>query len=146
MTEKNILEISGKLSADPDLTERKFMIKDVTDAPHPFSFPAELDPVMKKWKAGYYLTVTYDSETRMAKNVTYWQEGKEEWAKAHQNQGGSKGKSRNERAIILQCCLKVAADVWISDSDKTLKYEDVMVKITGEAIKAAGEIFKAAGV
>ena len=70
-----------------------------------------------------------------------------------QHKGGFGSKSyqpRNERAIILECCLKVAADVrvtaWASPLVSRAEYQVIMAEITTEAIKAAKELCKEAGV
>jgi hypothetical protein len=61
---------------------------------------------------------------------------------------GWKGQPHNDRAIIMQCALKVAADVWIAGrpQDEILKFENEMKEITKEAIKAGDALCNAAGV
>jgi hypothetical protein len=100
------ITLSGKLDKIDPAT-RTFTIKDVQDAAHPFNWPAVLDVVMKKWQPGYYLTVKFNPDTYDVNNVSYWQEGKEEWAKTHK--GGAGGRSfvpRNEKIIVCQTVYK----------------------------------------
>ena len=79
-----------------------------------------------------------------------------------QKKGGKQYAPRNEKAIILRCCLKVAADVWNAPFDKValvsnedmpkskekgrIVYEEIMTKITAEAIRASKELCREAGV
>ena len=134
-------ELKGKVTII-SMEKRQITLKDTDGILHPFTWTEPLDVVMRKWKEGYYLAVKHDGD--ILKNASYWQEGKDAFPKM---QGaGYKGQPRNERAIILQTCMKVAADVWIAGSDKSLKYEEVMTKITTEAIRAAKELCKEAGV
>jgi len=135
-----------------DAPTRTFKMKDIDGTEHPFKWTEPLDVVMMKhgeakWKVGYYLTVVYNPDTHAVKNVTYWNEGKDKFPK-DQKGGGKSYTPRNERVIVLQCCMKVAADVYIAstESGNPLTFEKTMEKITAEAIKAAGELCKAGGV
>ena len=142
----DIKEFQGRVKSI-DLNKRTLIMEDESDVDHPFHWPDLLDDLMKRWREGFYLTITYHDETYLIKNASYWQEGKEVWAKLRpQQKGYGGGKPRNERIIAMECCIKVAADIWIAGSDKSLKYEEVMKKITAEGIKAAEELCKAGGV
>jgi hypothetical protein len=136
-------ELKGKVTII-SMEKRQITLKDTDGILHPFTWTEPLDVVMRKWKEGYYLAVKYDGDT--LKNASYWQEGKDAFPK--QQGTGYKGQTRNERAIILQTCMKVAADVAIAMPSWTgvTTYEAIMTKITGESIKAAKELCKEAGV
>lgn len=134
-----------------DATNRKATVSDEQSIIHPITWVAGyLDEKFAKLKPGYYRKFSGETgKPGVVTTIGYM--GKDvpepEWVKAryralNHSSGGSggsgwKGQPKNDRAIILQCCMKVAADVWISGSDKTLKYEEVMTKITSEAIRAA---------
>ena len=108
--ETKILEYNGKVSAiNP--TERKLTMKDIRDAPQFFTWTEPLDVVMKKWKEGYYLHLTYNPDTYVLKNAEYWKEGKDEWVKAHPQQGGYKGTPRNNKVILFERLLESAVEL-----------------------------------
>lgn len=149
MTVEKIIELNGKCAAiDP--TTQTFSIRDTTGAPHPFKWGDVLNDVMKKWKAGYYLTVRYNSDTREVKNVTYWQEGKDQFPK--ENKGGGRSfQPRNDRAIIVQCCFKEACEtmrqmVPMLEEFDAAKYEEYMDIALARAISDAEKLCKSAGV
>ena len=135
-------ELKGKVTII-SMEKRQITLKDTDGILHPFTWTEPLDVVMRKWKEGYYLTVKYDGG--ILKNASYWQEGKDAFPKTQGT--GYKGQSRNDKAIILQTCMKVAADVAIVNLTMAGNtYETVMTKITIEAIRAAKELCKEAGV
>lgn len=108
------IDLNGKCTA-MDVPNRTFRIKDVDGAEHPFKWTEPLDVVMVKnsearWKPGYYLTVTFNPDTHVVKNVAYWQEGKEKFPKEARGGGG---RPRNERAIMLQCLFKGAVELYL---------------------------------
>jgi len=118
MSDAKDISLNGKCTL-MDAPARTFRIKDETGAEHPFKWTEPLDVVMikngsEKWKVGYYLTVTYDPDSRTVKNVSYWQEGKDKFPK---DQRGGSGKSwqmpRNEKAIMFECCLKAMVDLYL---------------------------------
>ena len=137
-------ELKGKVTII-SMEKRQITLKDTDGILHPFTWTEPLDVVMRKWKEGYYLAIKYDGS--ILKNASYWQEGKDAFPKP---QSGYKGQPRNDKAIILQCCLKVAADVrmtaWGTPLNTIAEYQVVMAGITAEAIKAARELCKEAGV
>jgi hypothetical protein len=100
---------------------------------------AHQDSAMQKYKDGYKAKVTYEPGTpnRMVDIISLF--------KKREN-GGYGGQPRNDKAIILQCCMKVAADVYIARNHNAPTFEDAMEDITEEAVKAAGELCKQAGV
>jgi hypothetical protein len=73
----------------------------------------------------------------MAKNVEYWQEGKDEFSKARQTSGGRfAGRPRNERPPVFGCLLKCAVDLkklQISQTGQSFTVEAVLE----ECVKAA---------
>ena len=114
------------------------VIEDTEGITHGFAYTAELDILVKKQKPGWFVEVTYrtQGDRELLSDVKYADRPAGQ-KKGGYSGGGYKSQPHNDRIIVLQCCMKVAADVWISGSDKTLKYEEVMTKITTEAILAA---------
>lgn len=117
------IELNGKCQAI-DTTARTFTIKDTGGAIHPFKWGAgPLDDVMKKWKAGYYLTVKYDTDTHAIKNVSYWQEGKDQFPK---QQTGGQFAPRKPRVTIsatvnLQNYENIKVEVESTSSEESTK-------------------------
>lgn len=159
-TEGNVTEI--------DLENRHLLIEDRAGTPFMKLFwhkaqeefdgkPTALFNQIRKLKPGYYVAPVIEGvessisgkiKEAYLKGLPY-KERPADFPRSQQKKGGFGGRPytpRNERVIVLQCCMKVAADVWIGGSDRTLKYEEVMAKITAEAIKAAGELCRAGGV
>jgi hypothetical protein len=102
MTAEPII-LNGKCTAiDP--TTRTFTMKEVDGTETPFKWTEPLDVVMRKWKAGYYLSVQYDPDTHTVKNVKYWQEGKDQFPR--EKGRGGQYQSRNEKLIVYQTCYK----------------------------------------
>lgn len=139
MTDK---EFKGKVSAiDPE--KRTVTMKDELGAVHPFKWTEPLDIVMKKWKPGYYLTLTHDADTYALKNAVYWQEGKDVFPKS---QGSGKSYApRNEKPMIFEsvfksCCDR-ASDIDFVDQN----YEQKMDRIWVVAKKISLEIVKESG-
>jgi hypothetical protein len=138
-------ELKGKVTII-SMEKRQITLKDTDGILHPFTWTEPLDVVMRKWKEGYYLAVKYDGS--ILKNASYWQEGKDAFPKTQGT--GYKGQSRNDKAIILQTCMKEAADIrvtaWASPPGSRAEYQTIMEEITTEAIKASRELCKEAGV
>jgi hypothetical protein len=135
-----------------DTTNRKATVSDEQSIIHPVTWVAGyLDEKFAKLKPGYYRK--FSGETGKPGVVTaIGYMGKDvpepEWVKArykalNHSSGGSgggwKGQPKNDRAIILQCCMKVAADVWMHTHMKIddLNFKAAMDEITTEAIRAA---------
>lgn len=146
-----------------DITTRKVTVCDSNLVLHMLVWePGYLDGKMAKLKISYFRGFVIKPEGEVQRIVTVqWVEKQDipAWVgQRYKNQGGRGGGGypRNDKAIILQCCMKVAADVWISSGLKitrgqnlqppSVNYETAMREITDEAIKAAGELCKAAGV
>ena len=97
-----------------DMEKRVLQMKDADDVIHPFKWTEPLDIIMRKWKAGYYLTVKYDSESLVLKNAIYWQEGKDVMPK---KQGtGRQYQPRNEKLIVVQVLVKAYTDLYIASN------------------------------
>jgi hypothetical protein len=111
MTEQ---EFKGKVSAI-EMKERKLSMKDETGAPHIFKWTEPLDIVMQKWKAGYYLTLKYDSDTYLLKNATYWQEGKDTFPKT-QSGGGRPYAPKNDKPMAYESAFKSCVEL-VRDTD-----------------------------
>lgn len=137
------IESKGKCQIlDP--AARTFTIKEVDGTINPFKWVAgPLDDVMKKWKVGFYLTVKYDPDTRTVKNVTYWQEGKDQFPK--QQGGGKQYVPKNEKPMIFESVLKTCSDAFIQDAGKAISYEKKMEAIWSVAKKISLEIIKESG-
>ena len=156
-------QVEGNVT-EIDLPARYFILEDRQAKPFlkvfwaaaqegPADNPTYLFKKIRKLQPGYYTTpvVTLEEKTGgLQEGIMVdlpYKERPADFPKVKKKGGtGGNYQPRNERAIILECCLKVAADVWIAGSDKTLKYEEVMIKITTEAIKTAKELCKEAGV
>jgi hypothetical protein len=141
-----------------DAPNRKAVISDEGGVMHPLIWPAGyLDEKFGKLKPGYYRKFSGEAAKPDVVTAIGWM-GKDEpeWVKARYKAlhpqgggGGWKGQPRNERAIILQCCMKVAADVWMHTHDPEHyagEFCKAMPEITAEAIMAAEALCKAGGV
>ena len=100
-----------------DITKREFKIRDEEGQERPFNWTEPLDVVMTKngqprWKPGFYLTVTFDPETHIVKNVVYWKEGASLFPK--ESRGGRSYTPRNERAGMAGVLLKVYGELQIA--------------------------------
>jgi hypothetical protein len=134
-----------------DVPAHKVVLKTKDGQQHGFVWPPALNDQMSRLKQWYFARLTGEHQ----KDVDIWKltaqeffKRPEDWpATVHSRVFG--GQPRNDKAIILQTCLKVAADVRIArgfcDSDDGV-YADQMAEITAEAIKAADALCKAGGV
>ena len=136
MTDK---EFKGKVFLI-DLTARTITMKDELGAVHPFKWTEPLDVVMRKWKAGYYLTLTHDADTYLLKNAVYWQEGSAVFPKPT---GGKSFAPRNEKPVIFESVLKTCSDAF--NPDTITPYEKKMERIWTVAKRISLEIIKESG-
>lgn len=124
MTEPSkILDLNGKVKAI-DMDTRTLTLLDESSAPHVLKWAEPLDIVMQKWKAGYYLTVSYDPDTYLLKNAKYWQEGKDKFPK---QQDGGKYQPRKPRVTI-------AATVNLQN------YENIKVEVESNSAEESTKI------
>jgi hypothetical protein len=134
-----------------DVPAHKVVLKTKDGQQHGFVWPPALNDQMSRLKQWYFARLTGEHQ----KDVDIWKLTAQEffrrpddWPAPAPGRGGFTP-ARNDKAIILQTCLKVAADVRDSygirlENEDT--YAEIMAEITAEAIKAAGEICKAGGV
>ncbi len=142
------ISLNGKCTL-MDAPARTFRIKDETGADHPFKWTEPLDIVMlkngaEKWKVGYYLTVTYDPDSRIVKNVAYWQEGKDKFPKDQKGSGSGRPwqPPRNEKAIMYECALKAMVDLYLGrlgGNTSGQSFETAVESVIGAAKKATEE-------
>ncbi len=137
-----------------DYEKRIVTMKDEQGVQHPFKWPVELDVIMQKWKAGYYLPMEYHEETRVLKSCAYWQEGKDKWPKGQQ---GSRGQPRNEALIVYQTVYKTNAENirgmlpmidWnarVNMEVLTETYNNLMDLVLDRTKKDAAELIRASG-
>ena len=142
------LIINGKCNAiDP--TAKTFTMREVDGTETPFKWTEPLDMIMRKWKAGYYLTVEYDSDSHLVKNVKYWQEGKDKFPRPEKGNRGN-WQPRNDKAIMLQVCYKEACEtarvhlLQLSEPFEETECERVMDWAVARAIKDAKALIKEA--
>jgi hypothetical protein len=144
MTEK---EFKGKVFLI-DMEKRTITMKDDGGAVHPFKWTEPLDVVMRKWKAGYYLTLTHDADTYLLKNAVYWQEGSAVFPKPT---GGKSFAPRNEKSMIFESVFKSCCDLAQTNPEDfkqtSIKgsYEQKMDRIWSVAKKISLEIIKESG-
>lgn len=133
-----------------DLPAHKVWLKDREGKEHYFIWGPALNDQMSKLKPYYFAKLTGEYE----KDVDLWRLTDQGYFKRPDDwpfsKAGGKGfQARNDKAIILQTCLKVAADVFISRGfceENDPPYSKQMEDITAEAIKAAEALCKAGGV
>jgi hypothetical protein len=135
---------------------RTFRMKDIDGSEHPFKWTEPLDVVMMKngearWKPGFYLTVTYNSDTHTVKNVTYWNEGKDKFPKDQKGSGSGRPYSppRNEKAIMFECALKCMTELYVGGLGGTVNgkgFDTVADSIIAKAVAATEAGIKVAGV
>ena len=138
-------DYKGKVSA-VDLDKRILTMFDEMGVTHPFKWTEPLDVVMQKQKVGYYLSLKYDDETRVLKSAHYWSEWKENWKPAQNQKPQWQGKPRNEKIIVLQSSLKVAADLFqCCTTPDTQDYESACELVVSMAIKMTNALMKEGG-
>jgi hypothetical protein len=134
-----------------DVPAHKVVLKTKDGQQHAFIWPPALNDQMGKLQQWYFARLTGEHQV----DVDIWKltaqeffKRPEDWpATVHSRVFG--GQPRNDKAIILQTCLKVAADVLIARGfceDNDPPFEEQMDRITAAAIKAAGELCKVGGV
>ena len=147
---KTALKVVEGQIIELDKPAHKITLKDKAGVRHSFVWPPALDAEFSKLNQWWFCKVTgehqEDFDIWRATGTGFFKKPEDWPASQHGTGKGGYGQPRNERIIVLQCCMKVAADVWISGSDKTLKYEEVMAKITTEAILAAEALCNAGKV
>jgi hypothetical protein len=133
-----------------DVPAHKVVLKTKDGQQHGFTWPPALNDQMAKLKQWFFVKLTGEHE----KEFDIWRLTAQEYFKrpddwpAPAHKGGG-FQPRNDKAIILQTCLKVAADVLIARGfceDNDPPFEEQMDRITAAAIKAAGELCKVGGV
>lgn len=132
-----------------DVPAHKVTLKTKDGQQHSFIWGPALHDKMSQLKQWWFVKLTGEYE----KDVDLWRLASKEYFKRPDDWPASPARStfqpRNEKAIILQTALKVAADVWIARGfceGTDPKYSDAMAEITQEAIKTAEAISKAAGL
>lgn len=132
-----------------DIPAHKVWLKDREGKEHYFIWGPALHDQMSKLKPYWFVKLTGEYEA----DVDLWRLEAQEYFKRPDDWPVQKkawtGQVRNDKIIVLQSCMKVAADVWIARGlceGTDPAFEDAMAKITAEAIKAAGELCKAGGV
>jgi hypothetical protein len=124
------LEVKGKVSAI-DFQKRQLTMKDELGVLHIYQWTDVLDVVMRKWKVGYYLSITYDADSYIIKNSTYWQEGKDVFpkdVKAFKPQ-------RNERLIVVQVLVKAYTDLVLMSFNPEDTDFDIARKLVLQAVE-----------
>jgi hypothetical protein len=134
-----------------DLAAHKVVVKDRRGETTTFIWAPPFNEQMQKLKQWFFIRATGEHEPDFGLYRLTAQEffkRPEDWpATVHSRVFG--GQPRNDKAIILQTCLKVAADVLIARGfceDNDPPFEEQMDRITAAAIKAAGELCKVGGV
>jgi hypothetical protein len=141
-----------------DAPGRKATVSDEQGIIHPIVWaPGYLDEKFAKLKPGYYRKFSGETgKPGVTTALGYMGKDDPEWVKARYKalhpsggSGGYRGQPRNEKAIILQCCMKVAGEVFVGclgGNSNGQSYEATMERITVAAKKAAAELCTAAGV
>lgn len=137
-----------------DKPAHKITIKTRDGQQHSFIWAPAMDAEFSKLSQWWFTKVTGEHEA----DVDLWRataqgffKRPDDWpfAKGGQSGGGRPFQPRNEKIIVMQTALKVAADVMIARGfceGNDPAYADQMKEITEEAIKAAEALCKAAGV
>jgi hypothetical protein len=134
-------ELKGKV-AIIDQEKRTITLKDPEGILHPFTWTEPLDVVMRKWKEGYYLTITHDGE--ILKNAKYWQEGKDSFPK---NQGsGRPFTPRNEKPTAYESAFKSCVELVRPEDFKGLDYAARVAAVRTEAEKIGDWILQKGGI
>ena len=137
------IELNCRVTAIDEGT-RTITVKDVQGASHPFKWTEPLDVVMRKWKAGYYLTLKYDPDTYSLKNAVYWNEGKDTFPK--QQGSGKQYVPKNEKPCVFESVLKSCCDqAEPTDFMGGESYEKKMDRIWQVAKKISLEIVQLSG-
>ena len=130
-----------------DAATRTFKMKDIGGAEHPFKWTEPLDVVMLKngearWKVGFYLTVTFNPDSHVVKNVAYWNEGKDKFPKEKKGYGGQ---PRNEKLMVYESAFKTCTELVRPDDFPGKSYSDRVEMVRIEAHKIARWIITEGG-
>ena len=142
-----------------DTAGRKATVSDEQGVIHPITWSAGyLDEKFAKLKPGYYRKFSGETgKPGVTTSIGWMGKDEPEWAKARYKAlhpaGGGGGRPysppRNEKAIMYQCALKVAADVFVGSlggASNGQTYENTMDRIIEAAEKATNTGAKLAGV
>jgi len=135
-----------------DVPAHKITVKTKDGQQHTFVWPQVMHDKMSQLKQWWFTKLTGehlpDEDLWRLTSQEFFRRP-EDWPATLGKNFGRSFQQRNDKAIILQTCLKVAADVLIARGfceDNDPPFEEQMARITAAAIKAADEICKAGGV
>jgi len=135
-----------------DVPAHKITVKTKDGQQHTFVWPQVMHDKMSQLKQWWFTKLTGepvpDGDLWRLTSQEFFRRP-EDWPATLGKGFGQRFQQRNDKAIILQTCMKVAADVLIARGfceDNDPPFEDQMARITAAAIKAADEICKAGGV
>lgn len=147
MTEEVLKTVEGQIIAI-DHAAHKITVKTRDGLAHEMIWTAAYNGKMEKQKQWWFIKISAE------KSGEYWKVASmdffkrpDDWPQSNSgSKGGWQGKPRNEKIIVLQSSLKVAADLFQSCTSPGTQDFDAACKLVVEkAIEMSNEIMKAGG-